>query len=138
MGKFDKEIEEIERLTFKVKDHEKRLRTLEDAIDNSKEGFGILNKEGKFVFINEAYAELFGGTIEDLIGKSWKDKYNSQSTIDYIHNEILPLVNKKGTWSGIVRGEACTGKVITQVVTLTKFNDNISCHTRQIELFNIQ
>jgi len=138
MGKFDKEILELEKLTNKVNTHEQRLLALEEAIDTSKEGFGILDEEGVFLLANDSYATLFGMTPEEMIGKSWETKYKNQSTIDYIHREILPKVNKYGTWSGIIKGETCGGIHITQIVTLTKFKNKISCHTRQVELFNME
>lgn len=135
MSKYDKEIYSLEALTTKVNDHEKRLLSIEEAISNSREGFGILDELGVFLYINEAYASLFGRTVDDMIGRHWETKYKNKSTIDYIHNEVLPKVNKEGTWSGIVKGETREGRQLTQVVTLTKHNNKISCHTRNVELF---
>lgn len=137
MVNFDTEISKMEELTYKVNVHEQRLLDLEKAIDTSKEGFGILDMDGIFTFANNSYASLFGMQPKDLVGKSWESKYKNETTIEYIRNEVLPKVNEYGTWSGIIKGEACTGEHITQVVTLTKFKNKISCHTRQLELFNM-
>ena len=137
MGKFDEEILNLERLTNKVSLHEKRLLAIEEAVDTSREGFGILDEEGVFLFANGSYGALFGMSPEEMIGRSWETKYKNQATIDYIHEEVLPKVNSEGTWSGIIRGETKKGNLINQIVTLTKFNNKISCHTRSIDIFNL-
>ena len=42
------------------------------AMQNAVEGIAKLDKGGHCLFINEAYADLFGYTQDELIGKHWK------------------------------------------------------------------
>ena len=68
------------------------LKKVEEALRESEEraggilqvaGDGIfeVDTSGKFMFANEIYAELFGYTVDELIGKHWNEVANS-ATID--------------------------------------------------------
>ena len=54
------------------KETEKALEELNFALTHATPGISTLNSEGRFLQVNEAYAEPFGYTPEGLLGQSWK------------------------------------------------------------------
>ena len=53
------------------KKSEKELQQKIEAIENSLNGFDIVNDEGKFIYVNRAYVEMWGySSAEEIIGTS--------------------------------------------------------------------
>jgi len=51
-----------------------RLRMVNKSLDNSLNGFDIVNEDGKFVYVNQAYVKMWGyDSAEELIGTSSVD-----------------------------------------------------------------
>lgn len=54
------------------KHSEQDLRDHNIALSHSLPGIARLNKSGRYLYVNEIYAELLGYTPDELIGQSWK------------------------------------------------------------------
>ena len=53
------------------KQYEKKLKLLNSAIDNSLNGFDIVNSEGKFIYANKAFAKMYGyERADEIVGIS--------------------------------------------------------------------
>jgi PAS domain-containing protein len=48
------------------------------AIDHGLEGVAILNKDGCYTYMNPAHAEVYGYTVEEMIGQSWQTLYTPE------------------------------------------------------------
>ena len=75
------------------------------AMKISMDGISVINLQGKFLYMNDAHAYMYGyDNPEALIGKSWRKLFveEEMTRFDY---EILPEIALKKRW----RGEA-TGK----------------------------
>lgn len=46
-------------------------KTLNDALEEAVEGVSRLDDDGNYIYLNHAYADICGYTVDDLIGKSW-------------------------------------------------------------------
>ncbi|HEC89007.1 MAG TPA: PAS domain S-box protein, partial [Thermoplasmatales archaeon] len=97
------EREETRRL---LEESEERYRFV---VENSKSVNAVLDKNGRFVFINEYGAELFGFEPKDMIGKridelsSGKFAEERMKNLDYIIRNKKELNNSE--FSAIIRGE---------------------------------
>jgi PAS domain S-box-containing protein len=102
-----------------------------NAINQSIDGIAILDAEGCFQYVNNSHCNLFGyDSIDELLGKHWSVGFNNLNT-EHISNEILPIVNSNGHWSGDVIGKKKNGTAIVQSVTITKISeDGILCLCR--------
>lgn len=49
-----------------------KLREMSNALSNAVEGISRLNEQGKYTFVNEAYADIAGYAPEEMIGMSWQ------------------------------------------------------------------
>lgn len=98
---------------------EKQLLALENAFD----GIALLNKEGQYIYMNKSHAQLFGYQDgSELLGKSWKHIYNKEYA-SVIENQVFPLLEKNGNWSGDSIGLSKDKKPVLQHITLNKLPD---------------
>ncbi len=65
-------IESIRDITDRKKAEQERIRLLK-GVSASRDGIALNDKDDRYVFVNEAYANIFGYTPEELAGKSWKN-----------------------------------------------------------------
>lgn len=91
-----------------------------DAIETAREGISILNEDCRFVYVNQAYADLYGYDRDDLIGKSWELLYREEDH-QKIRTEILPTVESEGYWRGETIGVRADGEPFVEdhVLALT-------------------
>ncbi|MDR9381366.1 MAG: PAS domain-containing protein, partial [Natronomonas sp.] len=52
-----------------------------DAIETAQEGISILD-EGRFIYVNEAYADLYGYEPAEMIGEHWELIYPDEEVAD--------------------------------------------------------
>ncbi|MGB9966259.1 PAS domain S-box protein [Halobacterium hubeiense] len=101
-----------------------------DAIETAREGISILNEDRRFVYVNQAYANLYGYDSDDLIGESWELLYRDEDT-EEIRTEILPTVDSEGYWRGETIGVRAGGETFIEnhALALTD-NDELVCTVR--------
>jgi len=54
---------------------EKAQAHLQRAVDQGIEGLALLDHEGKYTYINRAHAAMYGYSVKELLGLSWKILY---------------------------------------------------------------
>ena len=70
------------------------------AIESASDGIGILDANGKYIYVNNSYIQEFGYSDKsELLGKTWKHCIN-QEEITWFDNDILPLLIENGYWQG--------------------------------------
>ncbi len=108
-----------------------RTRHLE-AIDTAGEGISILDEEGQFRYVNEAFADLYGYAAEELVGEHWAVLYPDEET-DVVREEILPAVEETGSWRGVTTGLRADGSTFQEDhrVAATE-NDELVCTVEDI------
>ena len=79
-----------------------------EAIETAHEGISILDEEGHFRYVNEAYADLYGYEPDALVGEHWEVVYPDDD-LDIAHEEILPAVEETGSWHGTTTGLRADG-----------------------------
>ncbi|WP_276255727.1 PAS domain S-box protein [Halomontanus rarus] len=90
-----------------------------DALEAATEGIGLLDERGHYVYLNDAYAELYDYDRDDLIGTHWERLY-PENEADRFHDDILPKLEREGTWSGHSLGKRATGETFSEELSLTK------------------
>lgn len=76
---------------------ERHYRRLVQAMEWTREGIGLANEAGKFVYVNSAFAELVGYERDELINEEWDVLY-LDSEAERLRDEILPLISRTGRW----------------------------------------
>jgi PAS domain S-box-containing protein len=92
------------------------------AIDHSLEGVAILSKDGCYTYMNPAHAEVYGYTVEELIGQSWQTLYAPEWS-DKINRFYFPILLAQGHWHGEVMGRTKSGREISVEISLALLQD---------------
>lgn len=125
-------IEEIKTLSDKISLLFKQNELLRLAINTSHEGIAILNENGEYIYLNEAHAEMFGYTVEELIGKTWEVLYKPND-VEYFKTIVFPIIFANGKWNGKYIGFKKNGDEVNEEVYLTLLPNNyLVCTCRNI------
>ena len=79
-----------------------RTRHLE-AIETAREGISILDDDGVFIYVNEAYADLYGYDPDAMVGEHW-ELVSPDDGVETVRTEVLPAVETDGYWHGETTG----------------------------------
>ena len=108
----------VARNLTELKQAELKRAELEHAVDHAMEGLSLHDKEGNITYVNPAEAKMYGYTIDELMGKSWKMLYEKEQ-ITQIEKEVFPLVQEQGKWKGCLIGRRKSGSFFNVEVSLT-------------------
>lgn len=84
-----------------------------EAIETAQEGVSILNQDGEFIYVNQAYAELYGYEPDEMIGEHWDLIYPSDEAA-FARDEILPTVADEDYWCGETTGLRADGTTFSE------------------------
>jgi PAS domain S-box-containing protein len=103
-----------------------------NAIESAQEGISILDDDGEFVFVNEAYATLYGYDPEEMVGTHWETLYREED-IPRIYDDILPTVEESGYWHGTTTGLRADGSTFVEDHVLTQTDHGeLVCTVRDV------
>ena len=103
------------------------------AMESSIDGIAIVDAEGRYVFLNQAHARIYGyDSAEELIGKSWRTLYDEKELANF-EKHRMPTLIETGSWRGESVGLRRDGSRFIQEVSLTKFEEGgLICVVRDI------
>ncbi len=121
----------IERQRRKQSELELRRRSL--AIETALDGIAILDKDERFVYLNEAYVRIHGySTADELIGQHWSVLYNQAECVRF-RSELMPIVYKNGRLCVESLGLKKNGTLFPQEISVTAIpQGGIICTIRDI------
>jgi two-component system, sensor histidine kinase and response regulator len=95
------------------------LNQLALAFQAATEGMAILDRQQRYVYLNQAHAKLFGyDRPEELVGQSWQLLYEA-SEVERFEREVIPAFSQQGYWRGEAIGRKRDGSSFDQAVSLT-------------------
>lgn len=116
----------------RISEQEELILRQNEAISNSPDGIALLDKEGKYYYMNRAHEEIFGYGPEGLIGESWHILYEPEE-LKRINEDVFPILGAKGIWNGETVGLSKSGKYVYQDITLRLLDDgSLICITRDV------
>jgi PAS domain S-box-containing protein len=103
---------------------EKEKDRLLKAIDNSTDGITIADEKDRYIYVNAAYAKIFGYTQEEFIGETWR-KITPPELIVPTEKEFSRTMHNKdiGTFRGEAPGLRKNGTIIPTEVQGTALRD---------------
>ncbi|WP_299407775.1 PAS domain S-box protein [Acaryochloris sp. IP29b_bin.148] len=100
-------------------------------IESAVDGMAIL-EDGKYIYLNEVHATLFGYRREELLGQSCEILY-SPTEVQRLHAIAFPIVAKTGQWSGEATATRKDGSSFAIEVSLLLLDDGkLICICRDI------
>ena len=98
---------------------EESLRRQLVAVEAAMDGIAIVNSEGEYIYINEAYVKLFGYSSErELVGRTWQQVYD-QNELARFERDIFPILWQVGQWQGETIAKKPDGTTFLSEVSLT-------------------
>jgi len=117
----------------RMKQAQLQIQQLMLAIEAAYDGIGVLDAEGRYTYMNQQHATIFGyEDPSELLGKTWHALYEADE-IRRIEQEVFPLLQKEGRYLGQTNGRAKDGKKVLQQITLTALPEGgLICICRDI------
>ncbi|KOX95374.1 hybrid sensor histidine kinase/response regulator [Halorubrum tropicale] len=98
---------------------EKERKRQRKAIETAQEGISILNQDGEYIYVNQAYADIYGYDPDEMEGKHWELIYPDSDTA-MVRDVILPTVAEDGYWSGETTGLRADGTTFVEDHTVAQ------------------
>ncbi|WP_232701155.1 hybrid sensor histidine kinase/response regulator [Halobacterium wangiae] len=101
-----------------------------NAMEAAEEGISILNDDEQFVYVNEAYANLYGYEPAEIVGEHWSFVYPDEE-VAIVREEVLPELYEEGNWHGKTTGLRADGTTFVEDHTLaTTDRGSLVCTVR--------
>ncbi|MFW6018924.1 MAG: PAS domain S-box protein, partial [Halapricum sp.] len=111
---------------------EREVQNGYQAMETAREGISLLDRQGRFLYVNPAYAETYGYEREELVGRHWEILY-PEAHIDQMYDEILPSVPREGRWTGESVQQTADGeRIIVDHALAYTDNDAMICLVRDV------
>ncbi|TKX50367.1 PAS domain S-box protein [Halorubrum sp. ASP121] len=89
------------------------------AIETAQEGISILNEDGEYIYVNQAYADMYEYEPEEVVGEDW-DLTCPADEQTIVQDVIMPTVAKDGYWSGETTGLRADGTTFVEDHTVAQ------------------
>ena len=111
------------RLLEERKKHVVFLKRQFAAIKASMDGIAVIDKDGKFLYMNDANANIYGyKNAEELIGQKWKILFSAKEQRK-IEKEVYAYFWEHGQWRGEIVSKKKDGSILHQEISLTSIED---------------
>jgi PAS domain S-box-containing protein len=103
----------------------------EDAIEASIDGISIIEND-QIIYSNRSHAAMFGYTVAELCGKSWKCLHSDQQAV-YFDEVVKPILATGGQWQGETISIRKDGSTFNEELSISLISNNqIVCVCRNI------
>jgi len=93
------------------------------AVDASMDGVAVLDDDGEYRYVNDAYAEMHGvENPERMVGWSWQRLYGDDQA-ERLETTVMPLLSMDGSWRGEAEGRRIDGERFHQELSLSTLDD---------------
>lgn len=99
------------------------LERRQKAIEASADGIAITCSEGRFTFVNPAWAAQLGISREEMLGRHWRSFYDA-GEIDVQWPVVTRTLRDYGRWRGELTAIHANGEGVAHEVSLTELEDS--------------
>ncbi len=93
------------------------------AIETSMDGIALYNRDGEYVYVNQAYASINGyASPDELAGKTFKNAYDEKE-LERMEQVCFPALRKSGQWRGELIAKRKNGSTYYQEASVTLLED---------------
>jgi PAS domain S-box-containing protein len=101
------------------------------VIEASIDGISIIEND-RLIYSNRSHATMFGYTVNELLGKSWKCLH-SDDQIEYFEKIVKPILAAGGQWRGETISIRKDGSTFNEELSLSLLsNEQIVCVCRDV------
>jgi len=78
---------------------QRHVRRSLQALEAARDGIAVFDGEGRFQYVNESYASMYGYDPDDLVGEDWEHLY-PESEVEHYAEEVISQLHDEGGWIG--------------------------------------
>ena len=102
------------------------------AMEASMDGMALLDAGGNYVYLNRSHADIYGYTVDELIGKTWRVLLPAEE-VSRIESNEFPILREKGQWQGECVGNKKDGRRFPLEISLVMMKDGgVACIARDV------
>jgi len=101
---------------------EEEIRKLSNAVEQSIDGVAISDLELKLVFVNQAFAQIHGYTVEEMMGMKVDNLHSKEQQREF--KRRIVQISKKGSWAGEIGHTRKDGSTFPTFTTATLLKDD--------------
>ena len=102
------------------------------AMEASMDGMALLDAGGNYVYLNRSHADIYGYTVDELIGKTWRVLLPAEE-VSRIESNEFPILREKGQWQGECVGNKKDGSRFPREISLVMMKDGgVACIARDV------
>ncbi len=110
---------------------ERQMSRRAQAMETANDGIAILDADGRYTEVNEAYAELSGRTPSAMVGDHWTVTV-PDAEAERLRAEAFPEMEETGSWTGEALGLRADGDTYAKLLSLSALEDGHVCVIRDI------
>jgi PAS domain S-box-containing protein len=92
------------------------------AMTAAEEGIAIVDGDGHYEAVNDAYAALHGVPAAAMVGERWSATVTERAA-ERLRSEAVPALEEAGAWSGETVGERADGTTYAKRLSLSALGD---------------
>lgn len=81
------------------------------------EGLALLDQDGRYTYMNQAHASMYGYAVNELLGKPWRDLYRPE-VAGVVERDVFPRLLRDGSWTGELTGRKKNGEPVDVEISL--------------------
>lgn len=108
---------ELERAAADARQSRLTQTKLSFAMGHNIDGMALLDREGRYTYMNHAHAAMYGYEPANLLGQPWTVLYSSEWQ-NRITTSYFPILLEHGHWRGEVVGKKQSGESFSVEVSL--------------------
>ena len=89
------------------------------AVETAQEGISILTEDGEYIYVNRAYADIYGYDPDEMTGRDW-ELTCPEDKVAVTQDVIMPTVAEDGYWSGETTGLRADGTTFLEDHTVAR------------------
>jgi PAS domain S-box-containing protein len=101
---------------------EEQIRRLSSAVEQSMDGIAIVDLEPKLVYVNSAFARMFGYAPQEMIGIALPELHNAEQMV--AHEAHIDRVKAESRWDGELDHVRKDGRTFATYMSVTLLEDN--------------
>ncbi|QIB75520.1 response regulator [Halogeometricum borinquense] len=92
-----------------------------EALEAATQGISILDADGRYRYVNDAFADLYNCTPEEILGEHWTGLY-PEPEVTRFQQEVRPRLDETDMWMGRCRGMTVDGTIFPERASVTQLD----------------